>query len=331
MKPILPILLSAIAASAGIASAFGQQVVWPGEMKAIEYLSAADNTKQPSLFYAPKSDTPIPLVVVLHSWGGDWKQLREPAYGAGVALWLSNHKWALIHPHFRGNNTTKESLGSDLAVADIVSAVDYAKRNANIDEKRIYLVGQSGGGHIALVMAGRHPEIWAGVSAWVPPVDLVAFYRESEAGAKKSPYKTEFLRNLNAACGGPPGTSHDVDQQYQRRSPLMWLPNAKNLPLDINAGITDGYGAAAVSIRHSLKAFNAVADPADRITDAEMNAFTMTDVPKGLEFTGVDPLYGPCLPLFRRESGKTRVTIFRGGHQAIWDAAFNWLSQQKKE
>ena len=57
---------------------------------------------------------------------------------------------------------------------DILSAVEYAKANASIDSSAVFLVWTSGGGYTALVMAGKHPEVWASVSAWVPISDLNA-------------------------------------------------------------------------------------------------------------------------------------------------------------
>ena len=45
-----------------------------------------------------------------------------------------------------------------------------------MDDKRIYLVGISGGGQMALIMAGRAPNVWAGVSAWVPIADLAEWH-----------------------------------------------------------------------------------------------------------------------------------------------------------
>ena len=83
-------------------------------------------------------------------------------------------------PNFRGRNRRPEATGSELAVEDIVSAVDYGKRTTRIDENRIYLVGTSGGGYSCLLMAGRHPRLWAGVSAWVPIYDLEAWYYETK-------------------------------------------------------------------------------------------------------------------------------------------------------
>jgi len=127
-------------------------------------VSSADGLKQPAMFFAPETDEAVPLVVALHTWSGNYRQ----PYHKAIEQWCINKGWAYIHPNFRGANRRPEATGSELVVKDIVSAVEYAKKSARIDRSSIFLVGTSGGGHAALLMAGRHPEIWAGVSAWVP-------------------------------------------------------------------------------------------------------------------------------------------------------------------
>ena len=43
-----------------------------------------------------------------------------------------------------------------------------------------------------------------------------------------------------------------------------------------------------------------------------------------------DPAYGEKQPIFRAQSGTTRLTIFEGGHELIIDAVTNWLIQNLK-
>ena len=49
----------------------------------------------------------------------------------------------MIHPNFRGKNDRPEACGSELAVADILSAVEWAKGSTQIDADRVYWVGVS--------------------------------------------------------------------------------------------------------------------------------------------------------------------------------------------
>ena len=293
---------------------------WPQGITEISYLSSADSTRQPALFYAPKTARPVPLLVALHTWSGDYTQKMSVVY----AEWCIEHGWVFVHPNFRGPNWTKEATGSELVVKDIISAVDYAKGRANVDSGRIYLIGASGGGYTALLMAGRAPHIWAGVSAWVPITDLEAWYFECRKAGRK------YADHIVKSCGGPPDQNPAVDLEYKRRSPITYLDKAVGLPLDINAGVQDGH-TGSVPVNHSLAAFNCLASRADRISERDIRYFVeKAQVPPHLRKTLRDPAYGEKAPLFRKTSGNARITIFDGGHEIVYEAALTWLAKQRK-
>ena len=289
-------------------------------LEEIRYVSSADKTIQPAMFYAPNSKDAVPLIVALHTWSGDYKQ----GYHNAIAQWCVKSDWAYIHPDFRGPNRRREATGSELVVKDIVSAVTYAEKTTKIDVSSVYLVGTSGGGYTALLMAGRHPEIWAGVSVWVPISDLKAWYSECREANRK------YYRDIAASCGGAPGDSPAVDKEYRDRSPLTYLANARGLALHINAGINDGH-KGSVPISHSLLAFNEVADPKDRLSEDEVHFFVeKAEVPPHLKRNISDPSYGNKQPLFRRTSGNAIVTIFKGGHELLPEAAMSWIQKVYK-
>ena len=121
--------------------------VYGSRAKEIKYQSLADQSEQLAMFYAPVSKEPVPLMVALHTWSGNYKQ----KYHKAIEQWCIKHGWAYIHPDFRGPNNRPEATGSELVVADIVSAVEYAKGATQIDSSAIYIIGTSGGGYTALV------------------------------------------------------------------------------------------------------------------------------------------------------------------------------------
>jgi len=290
-----------------------------GETVEITYRSPGDKTLQPAMFMPPPAGRKAPLLVALHTWSFGYADGFEP-----YAKWCADNGWALIYPHFRGPNWTPEATGSELVVADLVGAVDYCVEALDIDKDRVYLMGGSGGGYNALLMAGRRPDIWAGVSAWVPILDLATWHADN--------VKTErhYAEHIVKSCGGTPGASPEVDDQYRRRSPSTHLANAKKLPLDINAGIHDGY-TGSVPIHHTLRAFNLLADPADQLTPEQIDHFVeKQEVPPELVTPCADPLYETRQPLFRRVSGDVRVTIFEGGHDMVYNAGLHWLAQQRR-
>lgn len=148
----------------------------------------------------------------------------------------------------------------------MLSAVAFARRCTAIDASRIYLVGNSGGGHLALLLASRAPNIWAGVSAWVPITDLRAWYRECRA--RNLGYADDIVR----LAGGDPENDLAAARECDRRSPLTHLAAARGLPIDLNAGIHDGH-TRSVPISHALHAFNTLAAPRDHLSPEQMRHF----------------------------------------------------------
>ena len=293
-----------------------------GQVREVRITSSIDGSEQPAIFFAPnKNDVPVPLLVTLHSWSADYRQKLHKAMEDHCV----KNGWAYVHPNFRGPNRNPKATGSDLAVQDVLDAVAYAKKQANVDEKRILLIGTSGGGYMSLLMAGRAPHLWAGVSAWVPISDLVAWHAECKVKGRK------YAREIELSCGGAPKASEKVDEEYRKRSPLTYLPKAKGIvKLDINAGIRDGH-SGSVPVSHSLHAFNAVAEKKDHISKTLIDELVQTaKVPDSHVFSGKDLSYGKKQPLFRRASSKARVTLFNGGHELVVSAAIAWLIKCSK-
>ena len=294
---------------------------WPDKVVEIEYLSQADNSQQPALYFDPGGSSKKPLLVALHSWSGNYKQANGP-YGQ----WCIDHDWVMIHPNFRGLNDHPQACGSELVVKDILSAVEHCRQKCAIDEQRIYLVGSSGGGYASLLMAGRAPQVWAGVSAWCPIYDLATWHGDT----RKRDLRYDDM--LEKVCGGPPGTSKEVDQQYQVRSASHWLQQARGkVNLSINTGITDGHDGS-VPVGHTLRAFNAVAEAKHAISDETIAAMEREPkMPANLTQSIDDTSFGKKTPLFRRRSQSAEVTIFQGGHEIVYAAALSWLEKQRRD
>ena len=295
---------------------------WNRAVKRITYTSSSDNSRQPMMFYKPPTDDARPLLVALHSWSADYRQPQSVIY----AEWAVANDWVFIHPNFRGPNTKPQATGSELVIGDVLSAIDYAKNNAPVDESRIYAVGWSGGGYLGLLLAGRAPEIWAGVSAWVPISDLNAWYEESTR------LRTKYVRQIAASCGGNPTRDEAAAAECRKRSPITYLDRARNVALDINHGIRDGRNNDdPVPISQSLRAFNLLAAEQDRFTEAEIEHFTrQAEVPSHLRSATPESSDGGLRILFRRQSGNARITVFDGGHDKNTEAAFRWLNQQQR-
>ena len=290
---------------------------YPGVIKKIVYPSKADDSEQPALFWTPESDEAVPLLVALHTWSGGYEQGGSQV---PLAEWCLQENWAFIHPHFRGPNWTPEALGSELAVQDIISAVEHARTVAKIDENRIYCVGVSGGGHASMLMAARAPDIWAGVSAWCGISDVEKWYHQC-----KDTRFERYAGHIEKALGHVPEESADA----LRRSPGYWLEkNRDRLPvLDLWHGIDDGR-SGSVPFTQSLRAWNAAVTREATLPESFIDETYRTQNFPASEIVDVT-LEGREVR-YRKEHGKTRINLFEGGHEILQETALNWLAAQRK-
>lgn len=293
-----------------------------GREEIIDFVSPADGTIQQSLLYRSNNKGKQPLLVSFHTWSADMYQ--DYANFRGYAAQFGFH---LLCPNFRGPNWRKEGCGSDLAVGDIEGLVKYACSILEVDEKRIYAVGGSGGGHFSLLVAGRLPKIWAGVSSWVPISDVKKWHKQCFT----HPTRCGYSRHIEQAVGGDPNKDRLCGEEAMKRSPVRYLENAKKIPLDINTGIHDGH-TGSVPVSQALEAFNLLAAPKDRISDKDIKYMVEKEaIPAHLQKEREDDAsYGKLKVLFRRVSGNTRITVFEGGHDLSGIAAVGFLANQKK-
>ena len=285
------------------------------------FRSTADDSIQPFYWYDPGRDGAVPLVVALHSWGASchW---NSPA--KGVFAYCKKNGWAMVYPNYRGPNVRPEACGGELAVQDILDVIAWVKAVRKIDADRVYVIGGSGGGHMSLLMAGRHPEVFAGAAAFCPITDLKRWRDDSLAR------RADYVWKIEKSCGGTP---EEMPLEYAKRSPLTHLPKARAaaLPVYIATGIHDGH-TGSVPVGHSIRAFNALADEADRISEADIAFIEANEkIPEALQFKGTDPFYGPKTRVhLRATSANARLTVFEGGHGGNYPAGLDFLSRQRR-
>lgn len=285
--------------------------------------SSMDGTSQPSLLWAPETakTKPTPLFIWLHSWSFNYHQKECLNYQKEAV----KRGWIFLLPNFRGRNDNPQAGGSELARADIIDALEYVEREYNVDTNRIYLGGGSGGGHMALLMAGYHPNRFSAISAWVAITDLAEWYRfhSRPGGAER------YAKGVLAVCGGMPGASLAVDAEYRARSPIYHLDNVNGLHLDIVHGVRD----TSVPFAHSLQIYNRLAENRglEQVSDAEIEQLKKNqklDQPRESD-VAKDPTYEHEL-LLRRQAGTVRVTMFAGGHVGDPNACCSWLAEQQR-
>ena len=295
------------------------------ELTSVQVVSSLDGRLQTIRYWAPDaaSTQPTTLFVFLHSWSSDGSQDNSKWQRQAV-----DRGWIYVHPDFRGANNSPQACGSKFARQDVLDSIDFAKKTFNVDSTRIYLAGVSGGGHMAMLMAGHHPDRFSGVSAWVGISDIGEWYRFHSKDGKPQKYAQMILK----CFGEPPGHSPTIDADYVDRSPLFHLNRVNDLPVDIFAGVNDGH-TGSVPVSQSLLAFNriAAANQDTVIDQAEIQQLVKDRklvAPKESDLEA-DTLLGRKIFL-RRTSKNSRVTIFDGGHESLPDAACDWLDRHQR-
>ena len=194
--------------------------------------STLDGSLQPSLLF--KAEGKRPVLVGLHSWSfGRENQVES------MTPWAEKYCFHLLLPQFRGANLTskpqcREACGSLLAKQDIIDAVDHLIAEGIADPENIFLLGGSGGGHMALLMAGYRPEYFKAIGAAVPITDLKVWAEEN------SHYRPHVL----ACCDGD-------EEQMRLRSPMTYADTIIKANLKIFHGKYD----PVVPVSHSIKLF----------------------------------------------------------------------------
>jgi len=173
----------------------------------------------------------LPLIVLLHTEvHGDF----NPEDDLRVTRELIEQGYAIIAPDYRGST----GYGGDFW-----RLIDYGGREnddvflarqwmlehyANLDPRRVGIMGWSHGGAIALMNIFEHPEAYAVAYAGMPVTDLVFRLKQKEA-----PYRELFSVPYHI------GKTIDQDpDEYLRRSPIFYADKLRT-PLLLHAVAND--------------------------------------------------------------------------------------------
>lgn len=211
-------------------------------MQELQIPSSLDGSLEPVLFAEGVADAP--LLVMLHSWSAD--RFNHEKYAALAA----ERGWHLLLPEFRGPNLVdnprcKEACASQLAQQDVLDAVAFVRANYKVGEY-IFLLGGSGGAHMALMMAAAAPELWTAVSSWCPITNLADWRLQNPA----------YRPHIEACCGGIPEDGAEVAAQYASRSPITYLAQIAQATVYIHHGKSD----PSVPASHTLTLYRELFD-----------------------------------------------------------------------
>lgn len=284
----------------------------------VRFVSTGDGSEQPALWLPPEAQRPAPLLVVVHSWSLGYLQHT----GIPFAAWADANGWAMIAPDFRGANVGPESTGSDLAVQDVVDAIDFAVGQGDVDEERVFVIGYSGGGMMSLLVAGRHPDRFAGAVSWVPVYDLVDWYDYVRVNLPDRAYTDQIV----ASCGGDPSVPGEAQQSCRHRSPSTHLGEAARagLPVYIGHGLSDG----TVPPAYAVRAFDQLAEPPDRLGAEVADGLADDGLPDNLQGSVEAETYfeaGEPEVFLARASGPVTLVIFDGEHDMVYHPGLAWI------
>ena len=211
----------------------------------INVRSTIDSTLQPSLFYKAK-EAHRPLFVGLHTWSFDrFNQINN------MLPFAEKYDFNLLLPEFRGPNLKSnehctEACASRLAIQDVKDAIDYVIQFEDVDPENIFLLGLSGGGHMALMMCAFYPEIFRAVGSYVPITDLERWTKDNGG----------YRPHVEACCGGS-------TEEMMRRSPVSYVDEIARANLKIFHGKYDH----VVPVAHSMTLYSMICEkyPTSRV------------------------------------------------------------------
>lgn len=197
--------------------------------------STLDQTLQPNLFYRAAASGKRPLLVGLHTWS--YNRFNQIDNILPYAEKLDFH---LLLPEFRGPNLTSnphctEACASEYALQDIKDSIDHVVSLGIVEEDSILLLGRSGGGHTALMMAAKWPELFKAVCAYVPITDLALWAAENP----------KYREHVLACCSSS-------QEEMAKRSPIHYLEGISKANVKLFHGKYD----PTVPVSHSIHFFN---------------------------------------------------------------------------
>ena len=201
--------------------------------------STIDGSQEKNLFFYPPGGKDVPLLVGLHTWS--YNRFNEIE---NMLPRCQKRNWALLLPEFRGPNLqsnprTTQACASELALQDVIDAVNFIPENYSISADKIFLLGGSGGGHMSLMLSAYAPKLWRAVSSWCPITDLAEWHEQN----------ANYAPHISACCGGKPGTNDEIDKQYKQRSPITHVAKMKDANLFVHHGRFD----KSVPYTHTVK------------------------------------------------------------------------------
>jgi poly(3-hydroxybutyrate) depolymerase len=193
-----------------------------------------------------------------------------------------------------------------LVQGDVMNLVAYMQAHYNVDPTRIYIAGFSAGAGMAVTIAAKYPDVFAGVLDYAGPTDYAEWYAE----------RLDIATELQSEFGGTPTNNFE----FPRRSSRWLARNLRYVPMRIVHGTADDRVLFTQSSRLYYEAMPPFYDPAATLKEFRQHAGGHADHVDGVSDTDLQFLAQHTLLQNPRE-----LSIITDEGKAYY-----WLSVEKK-
>jgi predicted peptidase len=131
------------------------------------YISDVDKSLDSYIIYTPHSFDPAkkyPLVVNLHGWGDSTHLNPLSPVHFDLLKTCEKRGVILVSPCGRQKLPEHRGMYLDDAETDVLQVLSLVKKYYPIDDKRVYITGNSMGGFGSYWIASRHPDLFAAIA-----------------------------------------------------------------------------------------------------------------------------------------------------------------------
>lgn len=281
---------------------------WPSQTSLIEIKSSIDQSSQKCYVYKSTTKDKKPLIISLHTWGGNYAQ-RDP-----LLKYCIEENVNYLHPDFRGPNNNPNAAGSYLVIQDIEDVIKWGIDSLKIDTEDIHIIGVSGGGFATLCSYMKTKHKIKSFHAFVGIYNLEDWYYESLQ--RNNSYAKDILA-ITGAINGIPNS-----EEVKKRSPLLMktpTKERKNTKLYLYTGLHDGY-TGSVPVSHSLEMYNKIVKDFDK--NEKNAAIPLNDITTLLKRRKLQDfeivkkgLLGRDIIYQKKYRDLVEIIVFDGGHE----------------
>lgn len=181
--------------------------------------------------YSKKKNGPYPVLYLLHGYSGNFSNwLKVPPQKDLLQTMANKYQLIIVTPDggysswYFDSPLDKESQYETFITKELLTVVDESYRTIQNKNGR-FISGLSMGGHGALYLAARHPELYLAAGSMSGSVNIAAIDRE------------KLLQSIEAVLGAKPAN----EERFRNHSILHMLPQLKQSGLNfiIDCGVDD--------------------------------------------------------------------------------------------